>query len=213
VYKNGQLLQTPALYISSRMCSARKSGWTGMALDPSFGTAGNNYVYLYYTFRKAGVYPTDSKLDNPNNPVNGVSRFVMAGYTINPSSEEVLIDNIPSPTGNHNAGSLSFCNDGNLYVTVEDSQCDYAQSSGCQTNNDASRDQNILLGKILRITSSGGIPASNPIRILTAPAATSSDRPWQEVPGHVRLGLEKHLPLRLRPGRLGYALLYRRRWQ
>ena len=162
VYKNGQLLQTPALNISSKMCSGRESGLLGIALDPAFGTAGNNYVYLFYTFKKSGVCPTDWNPANPNNPVNRVSRFVMSGDTINPLSEQVLIDNIPSPTGNHNAGDLSFGKDGNLYVTVGDGQCDYAQNSGCQINNDASRDRNILLGKILRITRSGGIPSSNP---------------------------------------------------
>ncbi len=162
VYKNGQFLQTPALNIASRMCSGGESGLLGIALDPDFGTTGHNYVYFYYTFRKAEVCPTDWKPANPNNPVNRVSRFVMSGDTINPSSEDVLIDNIPSPTGNHNAGDLSFGKNGYLYVSVGDGQCDYAQNSGCQINNDASRDQNILLGKILRITRNGGIPASNP---------------------------------------------------
>jgi glucose/arabinose dehydrogenase len=47
VYKNGQLLQTPALNISSRICSSRESGLLGIALDPDFGTPGHNYVYLY----------------------------------------------------------------------------------------------------------------------------------------------------------------------
>ena len=162
VYKNGQLLQTPALNISSEMCSGRESGLLGIALDPDFGTAGQNYVYLFYTRKKSSACPTDWNPANPNNPVNRVSRFVMAGDTISPSSEQVLIDNIPSPTGNHNAGDLSFGKDGNLYVSVGDGQCDYAQNSGCQINNDASRDRNILLGKILRITRSGGIPSSNP---------------------------------------------------
>ncbi|MDQ3603841.1 MAG: PQQ-dependent sugar dehydrogenase [Actinomycetota bacterium] len=162
MYKNGQLLQTPALNISNRMCAGHESGLLGIALDPDFGTAGHNYVYLFYTFRKAGVCPTDWNPANPNNPVNRVSRFVMSGDTINPSSEDVLIDNIPSPTGNHNAGDLSFGKDGNLYVSVGDGQCDYAQNSGCMAHNDASRDRNILLGKILRITRNGGIPSTNP---------------------------------------------------
>ena len=87
VYKNGQLLQTPALNISSRMCSGRESGLLGIALDPDFGTAGHNYVYLFYTFKKSGVCPTDWNPANPDNPVNRVSRFVMSGDTINPSSE------------------------------------------------------------------------------------------------------------------------------
>ena len=43
-----------------------------------------------------------------------------------PSSEQVLIDNIPSPGAIHNAGDLQFGKDGNLYVSVGDGGCDYA---------------------------------------------------------------------------------------
>jgi glucose/arabinose dehydrogenase len=96
VYKNEQLQQTPALNISSRVCTGKESGLSGVALDPAFGTAGHNYVYLFYTFKKSGVCPTNWNPANPDNPVNRVSRFVMSGDTINASSEEVLIDNIPS---------------------------------------------------------------------------------------------------------------------
>jgi PKD repeat protein len=86
----------------------------------------------------------------------------MSGDTIDPSSEQVLIDNIPSPTGYHGTGDLSFGKDGNLYVSVGDGKCDYAGDSECFNQNDASRDPHVLLGKILRITPSGGIPATNP---------------------------------------------------
>jgi PKD repeat protein len=133
----------------------------GVAVDPGFGTAGHNYVYLYYSFKKFGVCPSEQPA-NSNNPVNRVSRFVMSGDKIDPSSEEVLIDNIPSPTGNHNSGDLHFGKNGHLYVSVGDGQCDYAGDSGCSGENDASRDPHILLGKVLRITRDGGIPATNP---------------------------------------------------
>ena len=77
--------------------------------------------------------------------------------------ELVLIDNIPSPRGNHNAGDLQFGNDGYLYVSVGDGGCDYAGDSGCAGQNDASRDQHVLLGKILRITSDRRHPARQPV--------------------------------------------------
>ena len=74
----------------------------------------------------------------------------------------MLIDNIPSPAGNHNGGDVQFGKDGNLYVSVGDGGCDYAGNSGCAGLNDAARDEHVLVGKILRITPSGAIPADNP---------------------------------------------------
>jgi glucose/arabinose dehydrogenase len=159
VYKNGALLQTPALNISSKICTNSERGMLGVAMDPNFST--NKYVYLSYSYNKFGVCPTGQPT-NANNPVNRVSRFVMSGDTVDPATEKVLIDNIPSPTGAHNAGDLHFGKDGYLYVTVGDGNCDYKGDSGCAGANDASRDRHILLGKVLRITRDGGIPSTNP---------------------------------------------------
>src|ERR687898_3091971 len=71
VYKDGNLLQTPALDISSKLCTNSERGLLGVAVDPSFST--NKYVYLYYTYNKSGVCPTGQPT-NSNNPVNRVSR-------------------------------------------------------------------------------------------------------------------------------------------
>jgi glucose/arabinose dehydrogenase len=38
VYKNGQLLQTPALDISSKLCTNSERGLLGVAVDPNFST-------------------------------------------------------------------------------------------------------------------------------------------------------------------------------
>lgn len=161
VYKDGTLLSTPALNISSRVCSNSERGMLGVVVDPDF--ANNHYIYLYYTYNKYNVCPTQQP-SNTKNPVNRVSRFEMSGDTIDPATEKVLIDNIPSPNGNHNGGDVHFGKDGYLYASVGDGGCDYAQPSNCQYNNDATRDPNILLGKVLRITRDGGIPDTNPYR-------------------------------------------------
>jgi glucose/arabinose dehydrogenase len=158
VYEDGQLLRTPALDISAEVCSNNDRGLLGVTLDPDFVT--NHYVYIYYTYNKHGVCPTRQPTD-PGNPVNRVSRFVMLGNTVDPSSEQVLIDNIPSPHG-HNAGDVKFGKDGYLYVSIGDGGCDYAGDSGCAEANDASRDPHVLLGKILRVTRDGDIPSTNP---------------------------------------------------
>ena len=67
----------------------------------------------------------------------------------------MLVDNIPSPNGIHNAGDLGFGADGYLYASVGDGGCDFRGDSGCYLLNDASRDLGGLSGKVLRITRDG----------------------------------------------------------
>src|SRR5918995_3273550 len=154
VYKNGALLANPALDISGKVCTNGARGLLGIAVDPNFAT--NNYIYLYYTFKKHGVCPQNTA----NVPVNRVERYVLSdSNTATPNN--ILVDNIPNMHHN-NAGDLRFGKDGYLYVTVGDGACDYAGDSGCGGENDASRDPHILLGKVMRITRGGGIPTTNP---------------------------------------------------
>jgi glucose/arabinose dehydrogenase len=159
VYSNGNLLATPALDLSTRACTNSERGLLGVAVDPGFAT--NRFIYLYYTWNKFNnTCPTNSA----SSPVNRVSRFTLSDTnTVDPASELVLLDNMPSPNGNHNAGDVAFGKDGNLYVTIGDGGCDYA-GGGCAGANDASRDQNVLTGKVMRITPAGGIPVDNPFQ-------------------------------------------------
>lgn len=162
VYQNGALIATPALNLNSRLCTNSERGLLGIAVDPQF--ASNNYIYLFYTFNKFGTCPTGQPT-NANNPVNRVARFVLgANNLVDPASETVLIDNIHSPNGNHNGGDLHFGKDGLLYISSGDGGADYAGNSGGAGANDAARDRHVLLGKILRITRDGAIPASNPFQ-------------------------------------------------
>ncbi len=157
MYQNGALLATPALDLSSRLCTNSERGLLGVAVDPSF--ASNRFIYLYYTFNKNNTCANNTA----TSPVNRVSRFVLPdSNVIDAATEVVLVDNMPSPNGNHNAGDLQFGKDGFLYVSIGDGGCDYAGDSGCAGANDATRDQHVLTGKILRITRDGGIPPGNP---------------------------------------------------
>ena len=158
VVKNGTLLATPALNISSKVCAgASERGLLGLAVDPNFAV--NGFVYVYYTFRNNTQCGTLSS----NVPVNRVSRFTMAGDRLKPRSEKILIDQIISYHANHEGGDLGFGHDGMLYVSVGDGACDYTPvMSGCDPDNTISRRGNTLHGKVLRITSSGGIPSDNP---------------------------------------------------
>ena len=163
-------------------------GLLGVAVDPAF--AGNGYVYLY------------SSRDLGGECVNRVSRYTMSGNTIAESTELVLVDGIPATSGNHNGGDLQFGRDGYLYVSVGDAGCDYA-GGGCYGQNDASRDQHALVGKILRITSSRRHPAGQSVR-RRRHGALQRHRPYDrrhEVPGDVCLGPAEPVPVRVRPER------------
>ncbi len=149
VIANGTLLPESALDLASSVCTSSEQGLLGVEVDPAF--TANGYVYLYYTRSASGSC------------ANRVSRFTMTGDVVDPATETVLVDGIPSPAGNHNAGDLHFGKDGYLYVSVGDGGCDYL-GGGCAGANDAARDENVLLGKILRITSTGGIPPTNPFQ-------------------------------------------------
>jgi len=149
VVQDGTLLAAPALNLGPTICSTSERGLLGVATDPAFAT--NHFIYLYYTAATA------------TGCVNRLSRFVLSDANIvDPTSEVFLLDNIPSTNGNHNGGDVQFGRDGYLYVTVGDGGCDYDGDSGCGAANAAARDLNVLLGKVLRITSDGGIPPDNP---------------------------------------------------
>jgi glucose/arabinose dehydrogenase len=161
VFQNGNLVATPALDLSSRVCSNSERGLLGVAVDPNFTS--NNFIYLYYTFMKSPPNCPTGQPTNGLNPVNRVSRFIFGSNNlVIPGSEIVLIDNILSPNGNHNGGDLQFGKDGLLYIGVGDGGADYAGDSGAGGANDAARDRHVLLGKILRITRDGDIPPTNP---------------------------------------------------
>jgi glucose/arabinose dehydrogenase len=183
VYKNRALLGTPALDLKSEICDNKERGLLGLAVDPNF--VDNGYVYIYYTYNKHNACPQDHPASNKN-PVNRVSRFVMNGDTVDEGSEKILLNNIPSPNGNHNGGDLHFGKDGNLYVSVGDGGCNLRRPSLCQYENAAARYRNIPLGKLLRIEPDGDIPPGNPFvgpdsRRCNVDGRTARDKTCQEI--------------------------------
>jgi glucose/arabinose dehydrogenase len=120
--------------------SGGEEGLLGLAFHPDF--ARNRAFYVYYT-----------PADRPRRSV--VARFrARSADTADPASEQVLLT-IAQPYSNHNGGMLAFGPDGKLYVAVGDGGSggdphDYGQSLGT------------LLGKILRLSDDGSVPADNP---------------------------------------------------
>jgi len=135
VIKNGALLPTPFLTVT--VDSNGERGLLGVAFDPNF--VSNQLVYVYYTATTPTLH-------------NRISRFTAAGDVAMAGSETIVVDlpNLSTAT-NHNGGAIHFGPDGTLFVAVGDN------ANGANAQSLATR-----LGKILRITSTGGIPADNP---------------------------------------------------
>jgi glucose/arabinose dehydrogenase len=166
VYNGAATLLGSQTFSSGQICFNGERGLLGVAVDP--GHAVNRYVYLFYTRLKPGGTCSTASPTTPLTPVNRVSRFVLpASNVLDLASEVVLIDEMPSPASNHNAGDLGFGRDGYLYASIGDGGCDYA-GGGCGGSNDASRDEHVLTGKILRVAvnadGSTSIPPTNPFR-------------------------------------------------
>ena len=146
VTAGGSLVATPAVTVPN-VCTNSERGLLGVAVDPCFAI--NHFIYLYYTTSATGTCR------------NRVSRWKLNHNNV-ASGEFVLIDRIHSTAGNHNGGDLNFGIGGLLYASVGDGGCDYATPTSCAGDNDATRDHNVLLGKILRVDRNGNIPAGNP---------------------------------------------------
>ncbi|HET8783140.1 MAG TPA: PQQ-dependent sugar dehydrogenase [Pyrinomonadaceae bacterium] len=135
VIKNGALLPTPFLTVT--VDSAGERGLLGIAFDPNF--VSNQLVYIYYTATTPAIH-------------NRISRFTASGDVALAGSETIIMDlpNLSTAT-NHNGGAMHFGPDGNLYVAVgENANAANAQSLSTR------------LGKMLRMTSTGGVPPDNP---------------------------------------------------
>src|ERR1043166_9476898 len=131
VIKNGVLLANPFLTVT--VDSSGERGLLGVAFDPNF--VSNQLVDVYYTATTPTLH-------------NRISHFTAAGDVAMTGSETIVmdLDNLSTAT-NHNGGAIHFGLDGNLYVAVGD-------------NANGSNSQSLLnrLGKMLRISSTGGIP-------------------------------------------------------
>ena len=142
ILKNGQLLPTPFIDISSRVRFGGEEGLLSLDFAPDFSQ--NGHVYLYYS-------------NTAGNTV--LSRFDAQGDIADPGSEEILLQ-FSQPSANHNGGRIEFGPDGMLYLGLGDGGGDSDPQSNGQN-------RQTLLGKLIRLdvespTSGFSIPANNP---------------------------------------------------
>ena len=145
-----------------RLCTNSERGLLGRRGRPGRGDR-RDLPLLHVQEAVSSDCPTSDHRQRA--PVNRVSRFVLGdNNVVDPASETVLLDNIPSTAGNHNAGDLEFGKDGYLYVSVGDGGCDYAGDSGCARRATTPR----ATGTCCTARSSGS----------PAPAASRADNPF-----------------------------------
>ena len=194
--KNGAAAEVTAITFNAastgadpKICTESERGLLGVAVDPLF--ASNQFIYLFYTARngstcQTGTYVSAGNYVTTGRPVNRVSRFTLGNDNlVVPATELVIVDNMPSPGGNHNGGDVHFGKDGYLYVSIGDGGSDYAGDSGSAGGNDAARDKHVLTGKVLRVTRTGGVPPGNPFTgagtgICAVAGATTTGNHCQE---------------------------------
>lgn len=143
------------LDIADRARCCGEQGLLGLAFDPGF--ARNGHFYVSYTDH------------------DGAS--VIARYRLGPSAAPVDPDSgatilrVAQPTPIHNGGAIAFGPDGMLYIALGDGGHfgDQGDSSGTDPRRHAQR-LTSLLGKVLRIDVSAGlpyrIPSDNPFAAL-----------------------------------------------
>ncbi|BCX02699.1 MAG: glucose dehydrogenase [Candidatus Roseilinea sp.] len=163
IIKNGAVLGTPFLSLTTLVRCCGEEGLLGLAFEPNYATTGRFYVY--YT-NKSGDQV--------------IARYQVSGNpdVADPNSGQILLT-IPHPDyGNHNGGWLGFGPDGNLYAGVGD-------GGGGGDPFCAAQDPADLRGKILRLNVVSQvtytIPAGNVFTTTQRPEvwAIGLRNPWR----------------------------------
>ena len=144
ILKNGSILPTPFLDISSSISTDGERGLLSMAFDPKFKT--NKRFFVYYV--------------TPNGYTNVTSYQVSRSNPDRADTRTAVVRlKFPRPFSNHVGGEILFGHDGLLYIGSGD-----GGSGGDPFGN--GQKLSVLLGKILRIDVSGSrgykIPKDNP---------------------------------------------------
>ncbi|MEX2016226.1 MAG: PQQ-dependent sugar dehydrogenase, partial [Candidatus Hydrogenedentales bacterium] len=155
IFKNGALLATPFLNISTQVSTGGEGGLLSIAFHPDY--TNNGFFYVSYTTNETG---------NVGDSI--VSRFEVSGNpdVADPNSEDELIE-VDQPFSNHNGGMIAFRpGDPNNYLY-------FSLGDGGSANDPNGNGQNIntRLGSILRMD------------VSTVPATAPPDNPFVGVAG------------------------------
>lgn len=154
--------QTAQDLLEIPVCTDAERGLLGIELDPDFTR--NQTIYLFYT-RQMSDCATEGAPETPTTPVyNRLSAFRFDEHGIDPTSERIILDELPGHQSSHNAGGLAFLSDGTLLVAV--GEASYRRS----------RDLDFVAGKILRLDPRNGAALAPPDNPHYDPSAPDSVR-------------------------------------
>jgi glucose/arabinose dehydrogenase len=168
IVKNGAVLPTPFLNITSQVFCCGEQGLLGLAFEPNYATTGRFYVY--------------HTVQRNNGTDNVIARYTVGSNpdVANPASRvEVLyiphrgvVDGQPQDNDNHNGGWLAFGPDGMLYAGSGDGGA--GGDPFCAAQNESS-----LLGKILRLNVVGQSTYALPAGQTTPAWHIGLRNPWR----------------------------------
>jgi len=197
ILKNGQVLGTPFLDVSSRMVTLMagydERGLLGLAFHPGFSDPNSPGFRKLYTYSSEPVNGSaDFTVPNPSAFNN---QSVVAEWQVSSGNPDVVdtatrreVMRIDHPEFNHNGGQLVFRpSDHYLYISLGDGGAANDVGDGHNATTGNGQDLTTVLGKILRIDplipsaqpgsgdpiSANGkyrIPVSNPFVATTQPA-------------------------------------------
>jgi glucose/arabinose dehydrogenase/plastocyanin len=184
VLKNGQVLATPFLDVSSRlvplMPNYDERGLLGLAFHPGFSDSNSPGFRKLYTYTSEPVNGAADFTVPHTDPFNHQS--VLAEWQVSASDPDVVdvatrreVMRIDEPQFNHNAGQLVFRpSDHYLYVSLGDGGAANDVGDGHNPATGNGQDTTTVLGKVLRI---------DPL----APALTPSSTDLVSVNGKYRI--------------------------
>jgi glucose/arabinose dehydrogenase len=139
IYKNGAVLSTPFLSITSQVSGGSEQGLLGLAFHPSFKT--NHKLYIDFTDVNGDTVIREYRVSSTNSNVVATS-----------TARAIL--KVGQPYDNHNGGMLAFGPDGYLYIGLGD-------GGGAGDPGNRAQNKDTLLGKILRIDVNGTTSTTN----------------------------------------------------